>query len=203
VTGGQNQRVEDETRSPGVQLPERRFGWSDMFVAPEDDPRRQVPSVGERGTLVDFLQRKRQTLGLKCQGLTADQLARRSVPPSNMSLLGLIRHMADVERYWFRHVLSGEDAPRRYRTPDAHDADFNGATAEPDVVDEAWAAWRDEIAYAEHCVASFEDLGTTVLTPRGNHMAVREVLVRMIEEYAQHCGHADLLRECIDGRVGQ
>lgn len=174
-----------------------------MFVAPENDPRRQIPSVGERGTLVDFLRGKRQTLELKCQGLTADQLARRSVPPSNMSLLGLIRHMADVERYWFRRVLSGEDATRRYRTPDAYDADFDGATAEPDVVEEAWAAWRDEIAYAEHCVASFEDLGTTVLTPRGNHMAVREVLVRMIEEYARHCGHADLLRERIDGRVGQ
>jgi uncharacterized damage-inducible protein DinB len=153
--------------------------------------------------LTDFLRGHRQTLELKCEGLTVEQMARRSVPPSNMSLLGLIRHIADVERYWFRHVVGGEDDSRRYRTPEDHDQDFNGAIAEAGCVEEAWAAWREEVAYAEQCVEGFADLGTTVLTPRGNHMAVREVLVRMIEEYARHCGHADLLRERIDGRVGQ
>jgi hypothetical protein len=164
VTVGKTGAVaKDDARDLEADIPtERRFGWSNMFVAPEEDPRSQVPSVGERATLTDFLTGYRQTLELKCQGLGAEQMARRSVPPSNMSLLGLIRHMADVERDWFREVLSGEDAPRRYRTAEDRDADFNGATADPLVVDEAWAAWREEIAYATRCVERFEDLGATV-----------------------------------------
>jgi len=183
---------------------ERRFGWADMFVAPDEDPRSQLPAVGERATLIDYLTGYRQTLEMKCQGLDAEQMARRSVPPSNMSLLGLLRHMADVERHWFRKVLSGDDIPRRYRTASDHDGDFNGAAADLEQVDDAWAAWREEVAYAERCVETFEDLGTTVPIPgEGVEIAVREVLVHMIEEYARHCGHADLLRERIDGRVGQ
>jgi uncharacterized damage-inducible protein DinB len=175
-----------------------------MFVAPEEDPRSGVPSIGERATLTDFLRAYRQTLELKCQGLDAEQLALRSVPPSNMSLLGLVRHMADVERHWFREVLSGQDAPRRFRTPEDRDADFNGATPDPVLVEEAWVAWREEVAYAQRCVDGFEDLGTTVPLPNeSEEIAVREVLVHMIEEYARHCGHADLLRERVDGRVGQ
>ena len=182
---------------------ERRFGWSNLFVAPDEDPRSETPSVGERATLIDFLTGCRQTLELKCQGLRAEQMARRSVPPSNMSLLGLVRHMADVERYWFRGVLSGEDAPRRYRTTEDRDADFNNAMADPAVVADAWDAWREEVDYADQCVEGFSDLGTTVPLPdEEERIAVREVLLHMIEEYARHCGHADLLRERIDGRVG-
>jgi uncharacterized damage-inducible protein DinB len=182
---------------------ERRFGWSNLFVTPEEDPRSPSTSVGERATLIDFITGCRQTLELKCQGLNAEQMARRTVPPSNMSLLGLIRHMADVERYWFRQVLSGEDAPRRYRTIDDRDADFNGARADPAVVDDAWDAWHEEVKFAEHYVDRFEDLGTTVPLPEEDEViALREVIVHMIEEYSRHCGHADLLRERIDGRVG-
>jgi uncharacterized damage-inducible protein DinB len=182
---------------------ERLFGWENLFVAPDEDPRSDATSTGERATLVDFLTGCRQTLELKCQGLDSEQMARRSTPPSNMSLLGLIRHMADVERYWFRQILSGEDAPRRYRTTEDRDADFNGASADLAVVDDAWDAWREEVAYAEQCVEGFEDLGTTVPLPdEDEQIAVREVLVHMVEEYARHCGHADLLRERIDGRVG-
>jgi hypothetical protein len=182
---------------------ERRFGWSNLFVAPDEDPRSETPSVGERATLIDFLTGCRQTLELKCRGLDPEQMARRSVPPSNMSLLGLVRHMADVERYWFRQVLSGEDAPRRYRTTEDRDADFNGASADPALVVEAWDAWRAEVTYAEQCVEGFGDLATTVPLPdEEEEIAVREVIVHMVEEYARHCGHADLLRERIDGRVG-
>ena len=153
--------------------------------------------------MIDFLTGCRQTLELKCRGLDAEQMARRSVPPSNMSLLGLVRHMADVERYWFRQVLSGQDAPRRYRTTEDRDADFNGAGADPALVVEAWDAWRAEVTYAEQCVEGFRDLGTTVPLPdEDEEIAVREVLMHMVEEYARHCGHADLLRERIDGRVG-
>lgn len=195
----------DDTQDTVASLEvERRFGWSNMFVEPAEDPRVQVPSVGERATLNDFLAAYRQTLELKCRGLSADQLARRSCPPSNLSMLGLIRHLADVERYWFRQVLSGQDAPRRYRTPEDHDGDFNGATADPAVVVDAWRAWSEEVAYAERCVENHTDLATTVPLAEGEEeIAVREVLVHMIEEYARHCGHADLLRERIDGRVGQ
>jgi uncharacterized damage-inducible protein DinB len=175
-----------------------------VFLDPAEDPRLQAPSVGERGTLNDFLTGYRQTLEIKCRGLNADQLAERSVPPSNLSLLGLIRHLADVERHWFRQVLSGEDAPRRYRTAEDRDGDFNGAHPDPAVVHDAWSAWREEVTYAEERVADFEDLGTTVPLPgEDERIAVREILVHMIEEYARHCGHADLLRERIDGRVGQ
>jgi uncharacterized damage-inducible protein DinB len=182
---------------------ERTFGWSNLFVAPDEDPRSDSPSVGERATLIDFITGCRQTLELKCRGLDAEQMARHSVPPSNMSLLGLIRHMADVERYWFRQVLLGEDVPRRYRTTEDSDAAFNGANADPAVVDDAWEAWREEITSAEQCVEGFGDLGATVQLPDEEEViAVREVLMHMIEEYARHCGHADLLRERIDGRVG-
>jgi uncharacterized damage-inducible protein DinB len=194
----------DEAGHPDPYIPtERRFGWSNLFVAPDEDPRSAATSVGERATLIDFITGCRQTLELKCQGLGAEQMARQSVPPSNMSLLGLVRHMADVERYWFREVLSGEDAPRRYRTTEDRDADFNGASPDPAVVDDAWVAWREEVAHAELCVEGFRDLGTTVQLPNEDEeIAVREVLIHMIEEYARHCGHADLLRERIDGRVG-
>ncbi len=191
------------TDTPAIPT-ERQFGWSNMFVPAEEDPRNFVPSVGERATLLDFLTGYRQTLELKCRGLDAEQMARRSVPPSDMSLLGLVRHMADVERHWFRRVLSGEDAPARYRTEEDGDADFKGAAADPAVVEEAWRAWREEVANAERCAETFSDLGATVaLSEEGEQVAVREVLVHMIEEYARHCGHADLIRERIDGRVGQ
>jgi uncharacterized damage-inducible protein DinB len=194
---------EDADQSEPEIPTERRFGWSNLFVAPDEDPRSMDTSVGERATLIDFLTGCRQTLELKCRDMDAEQMARRSAPPSNLSLLGLIRHMADVERYWFRQVLSGEDAPRRYRTTEDRDADFNGASADPVVVEDAWNAWREEVINAETCVEGFGDLGTTVQLPgEDEQIAVREVLIHMVEEYARHCGHADLLRERIDGRVG-
>ena len=140
---------------------------------------------------------------MKCAGLDAEQLARRSVPPSTMSLLGLIRHMADVERNWFRRVMAGEDAPPLYWSDGEADADWNGAGADPAVVAEAWETWRDEVAFAERYVDGTDDLGTRGTMRDGKTIALREVLVHMIEEYARHCGHADLLRERIDGRVGQ
>jgi uncharacterized damage-inducible protein DinB len=196
--------TDDNAQQPEPGIPtERHFGSSNLFVPPEEDPRSDATSVGERATLIDFLKGCRQTLELKCQGLGAEQMARQSVPPSNMSLLGLVRHMADVERFWFRQVLSGEDAPRRYRTAEDRDADFNGARADPVVVNDAWDAWHKEVAFAEQCVEGLGDLGTSVPLPDEDEViALREVLMHMVEEYARHCGHADLLRERIDGRVG-
>lgn len=172
----------------------------DMWMDPGEDPREAGTSgVDERSTVLDYLRRYRLTLEMKCQDLDADQLARRSVPPSTMSLLGLVRHVAEVERHWFRNEMAGQDATSLYRTAEDRDGDWNGAVADAGVVDGAWRAWRAEVAFAEHFVAGAFDLGMLGVT----RVPLRDVLVHMVEEYARHCGHADLLRERIDGRVGQ
>jgi uncharacterized damage-inducible protein DinB len=177
---------------------------ADMFVAETDDPRAGGGTgLGEKETLQDYLRVHRTTLELKCAGLDAEQLARRSVPPSTMSLLGLVRHLAHVERVWFKIRCDGQDVPRLYQTDEDPDGDFNGAVADPDVVAEAWERWREEVAFAEKYVDGCDDLATTYTHPRtGEQFSMRDLLVHMIEEYARHNGHADLLRECIDGRVG-
>jgi uncharacterized damage-inducible protein DinB len=176
---------------------------ADMFLEPRADPRQGGTTLGdERATLIEYLRRQRITLQIKCEGLDADQLARRAVDPSTLSLLGLVRHMAEVERTWFRRRFSGQELPKRYQSESDPDGDFNGAVAEQAVVDEAWAAWRDEIAFAEQ-FAGGTDLGFIGRDGDGNPISLRELLVHMIEEYARHNGHADLLRERIDGRIGQ
>ena len=176
---------------------------ADMFLAPDADPREGGVRLGdERATLTEFLRCQRLTLQLKCEGLDAEQLARRAVEPSTMSLLGLLRHMAEVERSWFRRRFAGQDAPRRYQSEEAPDGDFDGAVADPAVVEEAWAAWREEVAFAEQ-FAREADLGFAGVDSEGAPISLRELLVHMIEEYARHNGHADLLRERIDGRLGQ
>ena len=186
--------------SVGVTTPQH---LADLFLDPGSDPREGGPQLGdERTTLNEFLRRQRLTLQLKCDGLDTGQLARRAVEPSTMSMLGLVRHMAEVERAWFRRRFAGLDVPRRYQTEADPDADFNEAVADPGVVDEAWEAWRDEIAFAEQFTRD-HDLGFTGRDSEGEPVSLRELLVHMIEEYARHNGHADLLRERIDGRVGQ
>jgi uncharacterized damage-inducible protein DinB len=181
----------------------RTFGWQDMFVRPEDDPRSEsTEPAGERDTLTSYLRDYRLTLELKCSGLDAAGMASRSVPPSTLSLLGLVRHLTDVERNWFRRVLAGQDVGWRFRRDDDGDAAFDEAAADPDLVAAAWAAWREEVRFAERFVDDAPDLEVTG-TYRGGIISLREVLVHMIEEYARHMGHADLLRERIDGRVGQ
>lgn len=187
--------------SSGEQI-ERTFGWESMFVAPDDDPRVAYPSRGERDALTSYLRAYRQTLELKCAGLDAEGLARRSVPPSNLSLLGLVRHCANVETHWFARVIDGSAVADPFRSEADHDVDFNGSIADPVVVEESFRAWRDAIGRAEEILAGVEDLGTLV-TWRDEELEIRDILVHLIEEYARHCGHADLLRECVDGRVGQ
>ena len=183
-----------------VSTPQHR---ADRFLDPGSDPREGGPQLGdERATLNEFLRGQRLTLQLKCDGLDAGQLARRAVEPSTMSLLGLVRHMAEVERAWFRRRFAGHDVPKRYQTDADPDADFNGAVADPAVVAEARAAWREEIAFAEQFTRD-HDLGFVGCDSEGDPVSLRELLVHMIEEYARHNGHADLLRERIDGRIGQ
>jgi hypothetical protein len=175
-----------------------------MWVDPQDDPRDrdQIEVVDERTNLQEYLRAYRITLRMKTDGLTAEQLATRSVPPSTMSLLGLVRHLAKVERDWFRLRAAGQDVPRLYWSEADRDEAFTGAVADESVVAEAFAYWEREVAFAEAFVEEHPDLGEVYAY--GDHaISLRELLLHMVEEYARHCGHADLLRECVDGRTGQ
>ncbi|WP_424215040.1 DinB family protein [Streptomyces sp. BI20] len=160
------------------------------------------PATGdERTLLVEFLRAQRETLRLKCAGL-GPELALRSVRPSTLSLLGLVRHLADVERRWFRAVLAGEDSPPLFSSPADPDGDFDGAADAPGAETRAWAAWRAEVAFAEDLTSRAPDLEVTGHDGWRGEVSLRWVLIHMIEEYARHNGHADLLRERIDGAIG-
>jgi hypothetical protein len=187
---------------------------ADMFTADgrpsDDDPRENGPRLGdERATLAEALRVERLTLELKCSDLDAEQLARRSVEPSTMSLLGLVRHLAEVERSTFRELMAGQEKSRLFTSEADRDGDFNGAVPDPRVVAEAWAAWRAEVDFGTRFVAAAPSLDITGDDPLNQHgsgggpMSLREALVGLIGEYARHMGHADLLRERIDGRLGQ
>jgi uncharacterized damage-inducible protein DinB len=134
---------------------------------------------------------------MKCEGLDAEQLARRSVPPSTMSLLGLLRHLAKAERDWRNWISDGDPLPKLYGDGEA---DFDGALPEETEVDAAYSALAREQAETDAPLAEHPNLSDR-LGERG--IAVRELMVHRIEGYARRCGHADRFRECIDGRVGQ
>jgi uncharacterized damage-inducible protein DinB len=174
---------------------------SDMWLPADQDPRDFSATRGERDNVLLYLRNYRLAFEMKCQGLDAEALARKSVPPSSMSLLGLLRHLASVEHLWFRCVLQQQPELARLYSGE-RDLDFNGAVADPAVVEEAWESWRREVHNADEWLdqgVSFD----TIVSRHGDEFEVRDVLVHMIEEYARHVGHADLLRECIDGRTGQ
>jgi len=124
----------------------------------------------------------------------------RAVPPSNLSLLGLVRHMTEVERSWFRHRFAGEDVPRVY----VSEATDNPALdhVHPQTAQADFATFAAELE-ASRAAAAGHGLEETFVHPRVGELSLRWIYVHMIEEYARHCGHADLLRECIDGTVGQ
>jgi uncharacterized damage-inducible protein DinB len=160
-------------------------------------------TAGERDILTGWLDYHRATLVWKCEGLTDEQLRERSVPPSGLCLLGLVRHLTECERGWFRTVLLGEDVPGLYWTPENPDGDFNDV----DSADTAsvFEAFEQECAAAREAVASVPDLDTLSKKPddrTGGQFSLRWILTHMIEEYARHNGHADLLRERIDGAAG-
>src|SRR4051794_15058946 len=139
---------------------------ADMFTADgrpsDDDPREHRPRLGdERTTLVESLRKQRLTLQLKCADLDAQAMARRSVEPSTMSLLGLVRHLAEVERATFRTLMAGHDVPRLFCSETDRDGDFDGAVPDPEVVAQAWQAWRAEVAFATRFVADAPDLDIT------------------------------------------
>ncbi|WP_438489038.1 DinB family protein [Streptomyces sp. S186] len=162
--------------------------------------RRQIPTAAdERALLQGWLDFHRDTLLTKCAGLTGEQLARPTTPPSPLTLLGLVRHLTYVERVWFRQRFAGEAIDSLYSTEDDPDADFHGldpARAEAD-----HAALLAEIAACD-AVAAGRGLDETFTTDKGRTLNLRWVYVHMIEEYARHNGHADLLREALDGETG-
>ena len=157
-----------------------------------------APVAAEREMLDAWLDFQRDTLALKCDGLTGEQLRERAVPPSSLSLLGLVRHMAEGERQWFAMVLGGEQVPYHYYTDDNPEAEFDVDDAD---VAEAFGTWRAECAGARARAAAAPSLDATG-TQDGKDFSLRWIMVHMIEEYARHNGHADLLRERIDGAVG-
>ena len=173
------------------------------WTAPEIT-RTTEPYVGDERTMLEgWLDYHRQTLLLKCAGLTSDQLKTPSVEPSGLPLLGLVRHMADVERGWFRIRAAGEDITGLYDGEEDPDADFNAvAGADPEA---AFATFTAEVEAARKAVAGLP-LDQTLAGPRRDGTAegrsVRWVYLHMIEEYARHNGHADLIRERIDGVTG-
>ena len=160
----------------------------------------QIPrTADERTTLLAFLEWQRATLARKCDGLTPEQLRRRVAEPSTLSLLGLVRHLADVERGRFQRTLAGREVQDRYGTDEDPDGDFNGAAGGD--VDEAFASWREECEAARSIVAS-HSLDNVGHQRTGAAVSLRWILVHMVEEYSRHNGHADLLRERIDGATG-
>jgi NTP pyrophosphatase (non-canonical NTP hydrolase)/uncharacterized damage-inducible protein DinB len=160
---------------------------------------KRPPRADERTTTLAFLRWHRETLRLKCADLEPAQLARQPVGRSALSLLGLVRHAAESERFWFREVMAGEDGPPLYPSPDLA---FDVAGANAQTVAQAFEAWRAEVEFAERFVETAPDLDVTGNEPGEGPVSLRWVLTHMLEEYARHNGHADLLREQIDGTVG-
>lgn len=157
------------------------------------------PAGDERALADAWLDLHRQTLLWKCGGLTAQQLKLRAVGPSGLSLLGLVRHMAEVERDWFRTRFAGAQAGYLYCTVDNMTAEFDvgDADAESDL-----GVYTREVQAARETTLG-RSLDETFTDPRRNtQMSLRFVYSVMIQEYARHNGHADLLREAIDGQTG-
>lgn len=165
------------------------------------DTRPALPRVGdEREVLTAFLDWYRLTFELKCTGVAPERLSEKGIPPSTLSLHGLLRHLAGVERWWFRQQFAGEDIPLLYYSDENPNEDFDVLDGD---ITEAFAVWRLECDKSRQIVAdaaSLDETGTEI--PSGEPISLRRILVAMIGEYAQHVGHADLLRERIDGATG-
>ena len=159
------------------------------------------PLVGnERIMLRIFLDYHRATLAMKCDGLTDEELRRQSMPPSSLSLLGLVRHMAEVERNWFRRVINGEDIPLVWSENGDFQVAYDASTA---TRAEAFDAWQTEIEHSRRIEEAAESLDLIRHNERWDEdLSLRLVMLHLIHEYARHNGHADLLREGIDETVG-
>ncbi len=153
----------------------------------------------ERAMLNGYLDHYRETLALKCAGVPPERLSERSAPPSTMSLHGLVRHLAGVERWWFAINFAGQPLPMLHYSDDDPDQDFDRLDGDPLA---ALDVWRGECDRSRRIVESADSLDQVGAVERGGTYSLRWLMLRMITEYAQHDGHADLLREGIDGAVG-
>jgi hypothetical protein len=166
----------------------------------DDDSRLELPRLGdEREILTAFLDWHRKTFELKCAGLPPEKLSEKGVPPSDLSLHGLLRHLAGVERWWFRIQFLGEDVPELYYTDEEPDQDFEDLAGDPA---EAFAVWQAECERSRQIVARASLEQTGIQRSTGKPVSLRRIMVALIAEYARHNGHADLLRERIDGATG-
>ena len=172
------------------------------WTAPTPPELADGPLVGDdRPILEAYLGWQRHTLLSLCAGLTGEQLAERALPPSSLSLLGLVRHLGKVERIWLRQRAAGESVGPMYGNPDdvsVKDADFDDLDPARAAAD--FAGYEQECRLADAAVAAmgFDD----TFTAKGETFSLRVAYVHLITEYARHNGHADLLRERIDGTTG-
>jgi len=178
-------------RMPSAMLPEH-----------PDHPRTDPDlEASELTVLSQFLDFHRATLVMKCAGLSDADLRQRPIAPSGLSLLGLVRHLTDVEYGWFAEWLDDQPEKTIYYTDDDPDGDFDNLDAHP--VTEVWATYHEVVAESRRILQTYSDGGEMARGNRGRPRNVRWVLTHMVEEYARHNGHADLLREAIDGSTGE
>ena len=151
-----------------------------------------------------WLTELRATVARKAEGLSAEQLATRSVPPSDLSVLGLVRHLAQMEHYWFVLTLSRAEEPQLYVPDGDWDAQFRDAVADEAVVAEAFETWRSQCARSDAVLDGLDPEALEfVWDPDDRIGSVRDALLQVVYEYSRHCGHLDLLREAIDGQAGE
>jgi uncharacterized damage-inducible protein DinB len=158
-----------------------------------------TPESSERELLTTFLEFQRGALVRKCEGLSDEQMCRRAIPTSNLTLVGIVRHLATVERWYFQSVIAG-GSPRAlydHQSDEAFNA-VDGASRE-----ESFRIWSDEIALSRQIAAGHDLDAVSAIPTDGLVVTLRWVLVHMIDEYARHLGHADMVREAIDGVTGE
>lgn len=185
----------------GATRPESGLTDDDFAPVWPGDERPRIPRVaGEREALTAYLEYYRATVEMKCRDLTPEQARTRSMPPSTMSLHGLVRHLAGVERWWFQQNFERRDVPFLFFTEANPDLDFNPPADADFAADQQ--TWREECAVSRDIVAAHDLDDTARPLDWYEDIDLRWLVLRMITEYAQHCGHIDLLREGVDGRIG-
>ncbi|MGW7681171.1 DinB family protein [Kribbella sp. NPDC054772] len=166
------------------------------------DPRVDPPTAAdERVLLQSFLDFHRETLLWKVSELTGEQLVQRAVEPSSLSLIGLVRHLSEVEKYWFHRALAGHPSPPKYWTEKHPDGDFD--LADPALAEQDVEEFREIVKTSDELAADYSLDATFVRPGHEAPYSVRYLYIHMIEEYARHNGHADFLRERVDGTTGE
>ncbi len=189
--------------TPGESTVRTESGLSDDDFAPgwADDDRPRIPRVaGEREALTAYLEHYRATVEMKCRGVSAEDARSRPMPPSTLSLHGIVRHLADCERWWFQQNFERRDVPLLFPVAGGVETDFEpppGADLEADL-----AVWRAECEVSRRILAAHDLDDRARPLDWDEEVDLRWLVLRMVTEYARHCGHVDLLREGIDGRTG-